>query len=178
MGVYKLSTAGGLATPRTNYSSFLAGNPAFEVTYFLRINRNCNCWLRWVVQLLIYFNTCYLYAFTNKIYLLATGNASDGNFIVQFNNDTTSANYVRHYLIGDGSTVSASGGDNTSDTVAYMDSWWYSILEHLAVIDILDYTNTNKYKKVVRSLAGQDSNGSGFVFYISVMYMKFNCYNF
>ncbi len=29
MGVYKLSSAGGLATPRTNYSSFLAGNPKF-----------------------------------------------------------------------------------------------------------------------------------------------------
>ena len=29
MGVYKLSTAGGLATPRTNYSSFLAGNAGY-----------------------------------------------------------------------------------------------------------------------------------------------------
>ena len=29
MGVYKLSAAGGITTPRTNYSSFLAGNAAF-----------------------------------------------------------------------------------------------------------------------------------------------------
>ena len=34
MGVYKLSTAGGLATPRTNYSSFLAGNPAVQFTAY------------------------------------------------------------------------------------------------------------------------------------------------
>ena len=100
-------------------------------------------------------------------FTLATGNASDGNFIVQFNNDTTSANYVRHYLIGDGSTVNASGGDNTS-AVAYNPGGTYP---GVAVIDILDYTNTNK-NKVVRSLAGQDSNGSGFVFYTSVMYMS------
>jgi hypothetical protein len=33
MGVYKLSTAGGLATPRTNYSSFLAGNPAVNLPH-------------------------------------------------------------------------------------------------------------------------------------------------
>jgi len=32
MGVYKLSSAGGITTPRTNYSSFLAGNPAFIPT--------------------------------------------------------------------------------------------------------------------------------------------------
>ncbi len=32
MGVYKLSSAGGITTPRTNYSSFLAGNPAFVLT--------------------------------------------------------------------------------------------------------------------------------------------------
>jgi len=34
MGVYKLSTAGGLTTPRTNYSSFLAGNPAVRFTSY------------------------------------------------------------------------------------------------------------------------------------------------
>jgi hypothetical protein len=32
----------------------------------------------------------------------------------------------------------------------------------VAVCDILDYTNTNKYK-TVRSLSGHDQNGSGYV---------------
>jgi hypothetical protein len=79
---------------------------------------------------------------------------------LQFNTDTGS-NYSRHYLYGDGS--SAGSGANTSDvniSVGYTSLT--SNIFGVSVIDVLDYTNTNKYK-TTRSLAGYDANGSGLV---------------
>lgn len=82
---------------------------------------------------------------------------------ISFNSDTTLANYNRHYLQGSGSAASATyvadrsfGGyyeTATSTTTAF-------------VMDILDYSNVNKYK-VVRNLWGFDNNGSGFVTLLS-----------
>jgi hypothetical protein len=39
------------------------------------------------------------------------------------------------------------------------------------VIDILDYANTNKYK-TTRSFSGADNNGSGFVQFMSGLWMN------
>ena len=103
---------------------------------------------------------------------LATGNTAGGNFFMSYNSDTTAANYVRHYLIGDGSTVNASGGDHpgAGTVVMYNPGGTYP---SVAIIDQLDYANTNKYK-TLRSLQGQDSNGSGYVFYTSGLWMNTN----
>jgi len=79
------------------------------------------------------------------------------------NNDTSAANYTRHSLIGNGTTVSAAGSatgtyDYTQNFVtvpgttsgAYAGQIW----------DVLDYASTTKYK-TFRSFAGYDANGSG-----------------
>jgi hypothetical protein len=80
--------------------------------------------------------------------------------VLRFNSDT-GGNYTWHYLNGDGTSASAGNatgngfarffgqnvGTNTANPTA-------------AFVDILDYTNTNKYT-TIRALAGCDNNGSG-----------------
>ena len=72
----------------------------------------------------------------------------------------TGANYTRHYLVGDGSSVAAA-----ADTSA---TYWEGVNDFgtttggsfgAGVIDILDYANTNKYK-TMRKIGGVDVNGT------------------
>ena len=93
----------------------------------------------------------------------AANATTDENFILQFNNDT-GANYSLHNLYGTGSTVGANA--STNFTASYFsrvsgNNSGASIFG-VAVADILDYADTNKYK-TVRSLSGHDQNGSGYV---------------
>ena len=89
---------------------------------------------------------------------------------LQFNTDTGS-NYTYHQLEGNGSSAVANAGTSqTSIQYAYS----YSTTNPLgAVIDILDYANTNKYK-TVRTLSGNDSNGSGNVQLMSGLWLSTN----
>ena len=79
-----------------------------------------------------------------------------------FNGDTAS-NYSTHNLTGTGATASSS-----SLLTTYMQLPWAGFGTTTgsnwggAVIDILDYADTNKFK-TVRALGGADGNGSGYV---------------
>ena len=81
----------------------------------------------------------------------------------QFNSDTAS-NYSAHYT--DGSGTSATAGAVTTSTFLYFgnttDSNATANIFGATVTDILDYTNTNKYK-TIRYLFGADGNGAGYV---------------
>lgn len=82
---------------------------------------------------------------------------------LRFNGDTAS-NYSYHFVYGNGSTTSAEGNANTtviahSALTAINSS---ASIFGLALIDILDYPNGNKYK-TTRALSGNDQNGSGVV---------------
>jgi hypothetical protein len=87
-----------------------------------------------------------------------TGSAVGGGKVT-FNSDTTSGNYTFHRLVGDGSSASAYGqsgidfilrcANNSTDVGIFGGS----------VIDILDYTNTNKYT-TTRALTGADTNST------------------
>jgi hypothetical protein len=94
-----------------------------------------------------------------------TSTASQGT-VMQFNGDT-GANYKTHYLYGDGSAVT---GGNSSAIYApnFMGG---TSSPGSAIIDILDYTNTNKYK-TIRSLDGYDANGSGYVTLTSGLWLS------
>ena len=88
-----------------------------------------------------------------------------------FNSDTTNTNYARHDLYGTGAATGSSGiatGSNTSKIIAYMGS---GTAFGPGIVDILDYTNTNKYK-VVRALGGVDNNGSGLAALSSGMWLS------
>jgi hypothetical protein len=101
--------------------------------------------------------------------------ASEINLAVGFNSDTGS-NYTGHYLYGDGSnTASAALGPSIAPPFAIRtsNSNATSGVFGGAVMDILDYANTNKYK-TVRTLSGVDNNGSGSVFFVSSLWMSTN----
>ena len=99
--------------------------------------------------------------------LMRSANASvdRASLALSYNGDT-GTNYVAHYLLGDGSSASSgnptgSGAANNylggiSNVPAALAS---ASIFGVAVIDILDYTNTNKYK-TTRTLTGQDQNSS------------------
>jgi hypothetical protein len=94
-------------------------------------------------------------------------NATLSGGYLRFNGDS-GTNYATHYLNGNGSTASA--GAVTSST------YIYGILNGSAtyaasIVDILDYTNTNKYK-TTRTLSGADENGSGYVNFTSGVWMN------
>lgn len=89
-------------------------------------------------------------------------------------NSDTATNYAYHFIRGQGASVVASAtatadrmyisyypGSASSNTQTY----------GVSVIDILDYANTNKYK-TVRSLSGDDLNGSGTVAFSSGLWQS------
>lgn len=88
-----------------------------------------------------------------------SGNSTD-SLRVQFNGDT-GANYAYHALYGTGATAAATA--NTGNNWAKSGQLALSTTSFAGgVIDILDYTNTNKYK-TLRCLSGVDFNGSGVI---------------
>jgi len=89
------------------------------------------------------------------------------NVVFQFNSDTGS-NYTVHHLNGNGSSASA-GADTPRNNTIFLRATGSSATSGnfgLAVCDILDYANTNKFK-TIRSLSGYDNNGSGELFFWS-----------
>lgn len=93
-------------------------------------------------------------------YFVRTTSGSAGDMeTIRFNGDTGS-NYAMHNVRGDGSGAYASGATSQSsiDLFQAPGGGTAANIFGVGIIDILDYTNTNKYK-TVRSLGGWDSNG-------------------
>lgn len=88
----------------------------------------------------------------------ATNSSADRFFKIQFNADTAT-NYSYHYLQGNGATTSASAATTQSFGVCGLvpNSTTYA---GIGITDVLDYSNTNKYK-TTKSLSGGDMNGAG-----------------
>jgi hypothetical protein len=91
--------------------------------------------------------------------------AGNGAFNLQINGDG-GANYGFgfHYLLGDGASASSGTTGSGSQAAIYFpniaSSSETSGVFGNVIIDILDYTNTNK-NKVTRAIGGYDNNGSG-----------------
>ena len=83
------------------------------------------------------------------------------NLYARFNGDTGS-NYSVHGLLGNGSTAFSEGYANQTSMVFGLPSGNNAAANifGVSIVDILDYTNTNKYK-TARALMGNDQNGSG-----------------
>jgi hypothetical protein len=77
---------------------------------------------------------------------------------IRFNGDTSS-NYSDHFLSGNGSSATSGVTQTTSITAAAVLTATSAASQSFggAVIDILDYTNTNKYK-TIRSITGNAVN--------------------
>lgn len=93
------------------------------------------------------------------ICLSASGGATDMK--MQFNSDA-GTNYSYHSLYGSGSAAGATAGTTTSRIIIGANGSGnssYSNYFAANIIDILDYSNTNKYK-TVRALSGFDTNNA------------------
>jgi hypothetical protein len=93
---------------------------------------------------------------------------------MNFNSDTGN-NYVWHYLRGNGSIATASASSSTSYILSgnVVASTGGSDMFGAGVIDILDYSNTNK-NTTARILNGEDRNGAGFLYFNSGLWMNTN----
>lgn len=87
----------------------------------------------------------------------ATGTPG-GSFQMYMNGDT-SGNYAAHWLYANGTNF-LSGGTNTATAVAFGLGLQQTGYPGVGVMDILDYTSTNKYK-TTRTFSAVDPNGSG-----------------
>jgi hypothetical protein len=93
-----------------------------------------------------------------------TDRAASGDPLgIQFNGDTTNGNYyANHILEGNGSSAAASAGGTSTRLSLFRLAGATAGTSNFGsmIIDILDYTSTNKHK-TVRSLGGNDTNGGG-----------------
>ena len=155
MGVYKLSGAGGLLTPRVNYTSMLAGNEAYvepgdyeliSTTLFSGSTSS------------VTFDVSTLASTYKHLQIRVVGRtlraAGTDTIGLRFNSDSGS-NYNGHYLFADGSTVVSGSFSNTyvnaSDTLGNSVDTTNFVLP--AVIDLLDVFSNTK-NKTVRTLEG------------------------
>ena len=157
--IYKMSNAGGMSTI-TRYTDMLAGNAAFVDTSYESIA---------TVTVGAGGTTAISFTSIPQTYthlqirgIGRSSTASSGIVPIYIQLNATGSNHVSHWMYGDGATATATNqsaanlmyagyaGQNTTTASSFGAS----------VIDILDYTNTNKYK-TVRTLAGTDLNGSG-----------------
>ena len=164
MAVYKLSGTS-VKNGRTNYSSFLAGNPAVQFTSYESI-----------ATVTVGSGGASDIEFTSipatythlqiRAICKSDQTGTSGEFeglALRFNSDTGS-NYARHFMRGSGATATA--GNSVSQTFMSIglqpDTGYSSVSQMFSaqILDILDYANTNKYK-TVRNLNGFDSNNTG-----------------
>lgn len=87
-----------------------------------------------------------------------SANANDEQTYIQFNGDTAS-NYSHHLLYGTGAAVAALAGTSTAFMAFYETPGATSNGFNGAIIDVLDYKDTNK-NTTIRTLAGFDNNGA------------------
>ena len=95
--------------------------------------------------------------------------------IISLNSDTNSNNYTYHEIVGNGATVSAygSGAPETMQMYSCTGATAAASVFGVGITDLLDYTNTNKYK-TQRNLGGRDNNGSGQMRIHSSLWMNTN----
>ena len=88
-----------------------------------------------------------------------------------FNSDTGN-NYAYHSLYGDGASAAAEAGTTRANIpLARMVTLSSTSVFGANIVDILDYASTSKYK-TVRTLKGDDRNGSGAVLIDSGLWMS------
>jgi len=112
-----------------------------------------------------------------QLRFLLKGTSSSGGYPTSFNfyvnSDNTSANYYHHALNGSGATATTSAGAGNSDLIYAPGSSGLTDIYAAGIVDILDYTNTNKYK-TFRSINGLDANGSGYTRFTSLLWKNTN----
>ena len=95
---------------------------------------------------------------------IVRNSVTEGNLNSQFNSDTGS-NYAFHQLTGDGGSTASYATTSTAYITHGNFSGFADIFTGV-VLDILDYTNTNKYT-TTRNYCSFDRNGAGSFYFNS-----------
>jgi hypothetical protein len=97
---------------------------------------------------------------------------------LRMNGDSTNANYKGHQLYGDGTTAASTNFGSESGIAAFLTvgSTGTANVFNAAIIDILDYNNTNKHK-TIKVLQGNDTNGGGYIIIHSGVWMSTSSIN-
>ena len=106
-------------------------------------------------------------AIANDTYTVSA--PSSGQIYVNFNGDT-GTNYWYHSIYGTGTAASSQGGGGYSGIYVLAGTTTGGVANNLmtpSIMDILDYTNTNKYK-TTRTLSGTNVNATGGGKYIAL----------
>lgn len=160
MAITKLSS-GSSFTNLTKYDSFLAGNPYYVPPSYDSI---ATVTVGSGGSSSISFSSIPSTYTDLQVRALIRGTASTTAISanMQFNSDTGS-NYSYHELYGNGTTAQASAGTTQTRFFLHGNAPAATALASsfgVAVMDILEYKNTNIYK-TTRCLNGMDVNGSG-----------------
>lgn len=160
MGITKLSKSGFKSSSYEKYNDFLAGNTAFSPSSYESIA---------TVTVGSGGSSSIVFSSIPSTYThlqIRTSSRISGQSygLLRFNSDSTSV-YGTHFLLGDGANAQATASlSNTNIFGIYVGSG--ANIFGAGVVDILDYTNTNKFT-TTRSLTGTDENGSGVVLLLS-----------
>lgn len=168
---YKFTAPGTFINPRTVYKSMLVGNTAYVPSSYESIATITSTGSSGDLVFSSIPNTFTHLQIRGMLRTNDTGTFN--NQRMRFNSDST-ASYAFHVLSGDGTTISASGTANAGSLNDFMRAPSDSVTSGIfsvAVIDILDYANTGKFK-TVRILQGGDINAGGNVGLNSGLWMK------
>jgi hypothetical protein len=163
VAVYKTSNSGLLT--RREYTSFLAGNEKFIPNYTAGAYDSIATVTVGVggVSSVSFTSIPSTYQHLQIRAIPQTNRATYGidQLNIQLNSDTGSTNYANHTTWGDGSAGNSAGAGDTNQLFNLNGSVGTSTGGTFGglIIDVLDYTNTNKYK-TARALSGVDINGT------------------
>ena len=173
MAVYKF-TGSSVKNGRTEYSSFLAGNPAvispaYESIATFSVGSGGAADITFSS-----IPATFKHLQIRGISRSNNGTVANNSIGIRLNSDTGS-NYNSHFIVGTGGSISSA----TFGTDSYMylptgggGGASASVFGAL-VIDILDYSNASK-NKTVRSLSGVDNNGNHNLRFASGLWMNTN----
>lgn len=150
--VHKLSAMGSLTSNKIDYPSMLAGNAVFSPTSYDSI---ATVTVGTATNTITFSSIPQTYTHL-QLRCLVFGDAIGNTSNQRFNADSGGTNYYCHRLFGNGSTAGAGAFANQM----YFPNTGSATMPGVAVIDYLDYTNTNK-NKTVRALEGADDNSTG-----------------
>jgi hypothetical protein len=94
-----------------------------------------------------------------------SSNASSTTTLTMQLNSDTGSNYAWHDLSGSGASATSSSGINQTSMSFnnFVANTSTANVFNSSIIDILDYTSTNK-NKTVKTFNGYDANGSGYIY--------------
>ena len=166
--IYKMSNAGGMST-LTRYADMLAGNTTFVDAAYESISTvTVGAGGAASVSFSSIPST---YTHLQVRYIVRTSAAApgpEGDLVIVYGTPHASNGYS-HMLYGNGSSATSinSGGLGYSQFASYTSSSTQTASAFgVGILDVLDYTNTNKLK-TWRTLGGWDANGSGLVTFAS-----------